>query len=145
MKHLGYAAVLLLLVPAAAGAAVKPFAGPAGWQLSETRGLGSNVQQAWKSSGQSLNFIYDDGLRFDDVIGSIETTASSNRVRRSISLHINCDGRPAYEVAMNFGTSYVRQLVVDEGPGVAKLTYVRPGNLVTPDEVVGAFAEYCNS
>ena len=39
-----------------------------------------------------------------------------------------CDGRRAHEVEMPLGTSIVHQVIVDDAPGVTKLTYVRPVN-----------------
>jgi hypothetical protein len=136
---------LALLIPGIAVAATKPFAGPAGWEQSATAGTAPKIQQSWKSNGQQINFIYDGELKYADVISMIKTNISANNIPTSMNLERTCDGKAAYEVAMVFGKSYIRQVVIDESPGVAKITYVRPDDAQTPGDVTGALSGYCGS
>ena len=136
---------LALLIPGIAAAAAKPFTGPAGWEQSETPGTAPKIKQSWKNNGQQINFIYDGELKYEDVISMIKTNVSTNNIPTSINLERKCDGKPAYEVAMVFGKSYIRQIIIDESPGVAKITYVRPDDAQTPTDVTGAVSGYCGA
>lgn len=123
---IAFAAVL----PLAAVAAAKPFPGPSGWDHTVGATATAQVpraQETWKKSdGALLTYLSDGGLSYDEITGMVRKNISDNGLKTAVDRDRQCDGRRAHEVEMTFGTTVVRQLNVDDAPGVTKLTYARP-------------------
>lgn len=146
------AAVLLALgvvVPIAALGATKPFPGPAGWEHSvnvTATADAPRAQETWKKNdGQQLSYLADAGLSFDDTIALMKKNVTDNGFKPSVDTDRKCDGRRAHEVELTFGSSVVHQLVVDDAPGVTKLTYTRPQSATSAPEVTSALNAYCGT
>jgi hypothetical protein len=56
-----------------------------------------------------------------------------------------CAGRRAYEIELALGPSIVHQIIVDDAPGVTKVTYVRAQGTPPSVEVGTMFDTYCAS
>lgn len=143
------AAALAACIPLAASAAAKPFTGPTGWD--HTVGMTATPaaprsQETWKSSdGQLITFLSDAALSYDDSLALIHKNVASNGFKPAVDKDRTCDGKRAHEIEMTFGTTVVHQIVVDEAPGVTKVTYTHPqGGTISPD-ALAAITAYCGS
>ena len=144
------AAALVLaaaLVPVAAAAAAKPFAGPgAGWEhtvVATASAQSPRAQETWKKGGELLALLSDGGLAYDDIIGMVRKNVADNGLKPAVDRDRTCDGRRAHEVELTFGTSVVHQIIVDDAPGVTKVTYTRPVGTPVGADATGALAAYC--
>ncbi|HEY0382831.1 MAG TPA: hypothetical protein VGC72_11575 [Candidatus Elarobacter sp.] len=134
-------------VPVAVFAATKPFPGPSGWEHS----VGVTVtvdtprsQETWKKSdGEQLTYLADAALSFDDTLARVKKNLVDNAFKASVDVDRTCDGRRAHEVELTFGTSVVHQIIVDDAPGVTKLTYSRPQAVTPAADVTSALNAYC--
>jgi hypothetical protein len=138
---------LAAALPLGAQGAMKAFAGPAGWdhtvQTTATASL-PRSQETWKKSdGESLVLLADDGLAYDDVLAMVVKSAAS--LHASVNRDLTCAGRKAHEVEETFGPTVVHQMIVDDSPGVTKLTYTRPQKTPMSPDVTAAFTAYCGS
>ena len=142
-------AALGLSLPIAAAAAGKPFTGPAGWDhvVAMTASAQSpRTQESWKKSdGELITFMSDDTLSYDDSIAMIHKNVADNGFKPSVDKDRTCDGRRAHEVEMTFGTTVVHQIVIDDAPGVAKLTYTHPQGVPISPDAMSTVAAYCGS
>ena len=138
-----------LSLPIAAAAAGKPFAGPAGWDhvVAMTASAQSpRTQESWKKSdGELITFMSDDTLSYDDSIAMIHKNVADNGFKPSVDKDRTCDGRRAHEVEMTFGTTVVHQIVVDDAPGLTKLTYTHPQGVAPSPDATSTIAAYCGS
>jgi hypothetical protein len=140
-------ALIAAMLPLAASAATKPFAGPAGWE--HTVGLAATPQnprasETWrKSDGELITYLADGGAVYDDTVALVKKNIADNAFKTSVDTDRKCDGRRAHELEMTFGTSVVHQLIVDDAPGVTKLTYTRNQGLPMDPDVTSAITAYC--
>jgi hypothetical protein len=141
-------AALTALLPLAALAAPKPFTGPAsGWD--HTVGATATpqtprAQETWKKSdGEYITYLSDGALAYDDTVAMVKKNITDNGFKTSIDTDRKCDGRRAHEVEMTFGTSVVHQIIVDDAPGVTKVTYTRPTAVAPAADVTTAITAYC--
>ena len=138
---------LAVSLPLGAAAATKPFTGPAGWE--HTVGLAATPQnprasETWrKSDGQLVTYLADAGTVYDDTLALVKKNISDNAFKTSTDTDRKCDGRRAHELEMTFGTSVVHQVIVDDAPGVTKLTYTRNQGLPMDPDVIAAINAYC--
>lgn len=135
--------------PSAAAAALKPFTGPVGWDhtiaATATPAL-PRSQEAWKrSDGEQLIYLADAGLAYDDMVGQVKKNVADNNMKPSLVKDRTCAGQRAYEIELSIGASIVHQIIVDDAPGVTKLTYLRPQGAPPSPLVVSAFEAYCGS
>ncbi len=142
------ALVLAALVPLAAAAAAKPFAGlGAGWEhtvAATATAQSPRAQETWKKSGgEFVTLLSDGGLAYDDIVGMVKKNVTDNALKPAVDRDRTCDGRRAHEVELTFGTSVVHQIIVDDNPGVTKLTYTRPTGTAAGADATGALAAYC--
>jgi hypothetical protein len=139
-------AALLLAVPLAASAAMKPFTGPAGWDHTVETNSPTSVLEIWrKGTTQSIAYLYNSAIVFDDNVATIKKNVADNSMKTTVDKTSTCAGKRAYTVGISMGPTYIEQLVIDEAPGVTKLTYSRPQSDSTPPEVTAALAAYCGS
>ncbi|BDE06984.1 hypothetical protein WPS_22600 [Vulcanimicrobium alpinum] len=142
-----FAAAALLVVPALAAAAPKTFTGPSGWDhtVGATPSASSpRAQETWKKNdGELLTYLADGGLAYDDIVGMVKKNITDNAVKAPVDRDTTCDGHRAHEVEMTFGTSVVHQVIIDEAPGVAKLTYTRPQGAPVAPDVATDLSGYC--
>jgi len=135
--------------PIAASASARPFTGPAGWD--HTVGMAATAQsprtqETWrKSDGQLFTFMSDDTLSYDDSLGMIRKNVTDNGLKPSVDKDRTCGGRRAHEIEMTFGTTIVHQIVIDDAPGVTKLTYTHPQGTPTTSDATTAIAAYCGA
>jgi hypothetical protein len=141
---------LVTFLPWAADAAAKPFAGPSsGWDhtvsATPTAEL-PRAQETWrKSDGEMIAYLSDAALSYDEMVAMVKKNVSDNGLKPSMDLDRKCDGRRAHEVELTLGTSTVRQVIVDDAPGVTKLTYLRPQGSPAGADVARAIAGYCGT
>lgn len=139
---------LAALLPLAASAAAKPFTGPAGWdhtvQTSPTPQVPRDAE-TWKQGADVLTLLSDDGLVYADSVSAVEKNIAQNALKPSVDKDRTCAGRKAHELEMTFGSSIVHQLIIDDSPGVMKLTYTRPQSAQMSADVTNAIAAYCGS
>ncbi len=150
--HLRGLAALIALValPIAAGAAPKPFTGPAsGWDHTVGATPTPQVPRAeemWKKSdGEFVTYLEDAGLSYDDTVAAVKKNVSDNGIKTSVDTDRKCDGRRAHELEMTFGTTIVHQVIVDDAPGLTKITYVRPQSKPMATDVTGVLNTYCGA
>jgi hypothetical protein len=143
-------AALAAFLPLAALAAPKPFTGlAAGWDHTvgaTATAQTPRAQETWKKSdGEYVTYLSDAGLSYDDMVGLVKKNITDNAVKTTVDTDRKCDGRRAHEVEMTFGTTVVHQLIVDDAPGVTKLTYTRPQTTPAGADVTSAITAYCGS
>ena len=138
---------LTALLPLAAAAATKPFPGPAGWE--HTAGATPTPQSpratdTWrKSDGQLITYMSDATVSYDDIVGMVKKNIADNGFKPALDKDRTCEGRRSHELEMTFGTSVVHQVIVDDAPGVTKLTYTRNQGVPMDADVTSAIAAYC--
>jgi hypothetical protein len=136
------------LFPIAALAAAKPFSGPAsGWDhsvVATPTPQQPRAQETWKKSdGELITYLSDGGLSYDDIVGMVRKNISDNGLHPTVDRDRTCDGRRAHEVEMTFGATIVHQIIVDDSPGVTKVTYTRPQGKPMSADVTASFTAYC--
>jgi hypothetical protein len=148
LRAISVLAALIAVVPLAALAAAKPFAGPAsGWD--HTVGATATPQtprgqETWKKSdGELLTYLSDGALSYDDALGMVKKNIADNGLKPSVDTDRKCDGRRAHELEMTFGTTIVHQIIVDDAPGLTKLTYTRPQGTPVGADVTSTLNAYC--
>jgi hypothetical protein len=142
---LALAAVTLL--PQAASAAAKPFAGVAGWDhtvsATPTPALPRD-QESWKNSnGETVSILSDGALSYDDTIASVKKNFADNGMHPNLDKDRTCDGRRAHELELVIGTSVIHQIIVDDAPGLTKLSYTRAQGAPLAPSVASAITAYC--
>ena len=134
---------------AAASAASKPFSGINGWDHTigaTASAQAPRAQETWKKSdGQLVTYLSDAGLAYDDIVAMVKKNVADNGFKTTVDTDRKCDGRRAHEVEISFGTTLVRQIIVDDAPGATKLTYSRPQNSAASPDVMNAIAAYCGA
>ena len=134
-------------LPLAALAATKPFPGPNGWDHSvgaTATAAEPRAYETWKKSdGEQLTYLSDAGLSYDDTLALIKKNVTDNGFKASVDADRKCDGRRAHEVELTLGTTVVHQIVVDDAPGVTKVTYARPQGTPAGADATGALTAYC--
>lgn len=138
---------LAAFIPLAAFAATKPFPGPSGWEhavgATPTAEM-PRAQETWKkSNGELMTYLADAALSYDDSVAAVKKNVTDNGFKTTVDADRKCDGRRAHEVEMAFGTSVVRQIIVDDAPGVTKVTYLRPQDVKPTADATGAISAYC--
>jgi hypothetical protein len=143
-------AALAAFLPLAALAAPKPFTGlTAGWD--HTVGVAPTpqtprAQETWKKSdGELVSYLSDAALSYDDMVAMVKKNMTDNGFKAAVDSDRKCDGRRAHEVEMTFGTTVVHQLIVDDAPGVTRLTYTRPQTTPVGADVTSAITAYCGA
>jgi hypothetical protein len=142
-------AALAALLPLVALAAPKPFNGPSGWD--HTVGATASpqtprAQETWKKSdGEVVTYQSDGGLSYDDIIGMVKKNVADNGIKATVDTDRKCDGRRAHELEMAFGATIVHQVIVDDAPGVTKLTYVRTQGTPAAADATSAITAYCGA
>jgi len=140
---------LTAILPLGAFAAPKPLAGPAGWDHTVGATPTPQVpraQETWKKSdGQLITYLSDGGMSYDDIVGMVKKNISDNNLKPAVDKDRTCDGRRSHEIEMTFGTTVVHQIIVDDAPGVTKLTYTRPLGSPPSPEALGSLTGYCGS
>ncbi len=144
------ALVALVAVPLAVGAAPKPFAGPAtGWDHTvavTATAAAPRAQETWKKrDGEFLTYLEDAGLSYDDTVAAVKKNVSDNNLTAAVDTDRKCDGRRAHEFEMTLGTTVFHQIVVDDAPGLTKITYARPQGVAMAPDVTAALATYCGT
>ncbi|GAC1581173.1 MAG: hypothetical protein NVS3B7_16140 [Candidatus Elarobacter sp.] len=136
-------------LPVAAAAASKPFTGPAGWEHTVGTMPTSELpraQETWKKSdGELLTYLADGGLAYDEIVGMVKKNIAANALKTAVDKDRTCDGRRAHEVEMTFGTTLVHQVIVDDAPGVTKLTYTRSSGTPSGADVTSSVSAYCGA
>jgi hypothetical protein len=134
-------------VPLGAAAATKPFTGPASWQHNVALAAtpqNPRASETWrKSDGEMLTYLADGGTVYDDTVAMVKKNITDNALKTSLDTDRKCEGRRAHELEMTFGTSVVHQLIVDDAPGVTKLTYTRNQGTPMDPDVTAALNAYC--
>jgi hypothetical protein len=140
-------AALAAVRPLTAAAAPKPFAGPDGWDHTvgaTATAQSPRAQETWKKSdSEFVTYLSDGGLAYDDMVALVKKNITENGFKASVDTDRKCDGRRAHEVEMTFGSSVVHQIILDDAPGVTKLTYTRPQGSAIPAGVTSAINTYC--
>ena len=142
-----FVASIVLLTSAVASAAGKPFVGPDGWDhtvgMTATAQL-PRAQESWKKpDGEQLVYLSDGGLSYDDITALVKKNIADNGIKTSVDRDRTCGGKRAHEVEMTFAPSIVHQIIVDDAPGVTKLTYSRPVGTAMATDAVAAITAYC--
>ena len=141
--------LLAIILPIAAFAAAKPFVGPTGWEHlvgAMPTAQVPRAQETWKKSdGELLVYLSDGGLSYDDIVGAVKKNIADNSIRTAMDADRTCAGKRAHEVEMTFSPTVVHQLIVDDAPGVTKLTYSRPDAIKPSDDAKTAIAAFCGT
>lgn len=144
------AATLLAFAAAltpAVSAAPKPFTGPAGWDhavVSTATADSPRSNETWKKSdGESIVLLGDGGLTYADQLALVTKNAAT--LKAAVNRDRTCAGQSAHEVEETFGTTIVHQILIDNSPGVTKITYTRPQTVQPAAEVTAALNAYCGS
>lgn len=143
-------AALAALLPIATFAASKPFAGLSGWEhptpavTTAPAGQAPRAQDTWKKrDGEFVTYLADGGLSYDDVIALVKKNIADNGLKTPVDTDRTCDGRRAHEFELVLGTTVIHQVIVDDAPGVTKLTYARPQEVRAGADVTTAIEAYC--
>jgi hypothetical protein len=140
---------LAACLPLAALAAARPFVGPVGWD--HTVGLAATAQsprssETWhKSDGELITSFSDATLSYDDSIAAIHKNVADNGLKPAVDRDRTCGGSRAHEVEMTFGTTIVHQIVVDDAPGLTKITYSRPSGMSPSVDETTSVTAYCGA
>ncbi len=149
IRTAGALVALIACFPLAATAAARPFTGPAGWDHAVAvapTAQSPRAQETWrKSDGELLTFMSDEGLSYDDSLAMIRKNVADNSLKPSVDKDRTCGGRRAHEIEMTFGTTIVHQILVDDAPGLTKLTYTHPQGTPTGPDVTAAITVYCGA
>lgn len=140
---------LLATLPVAALATARPFTGPSGWDhtvASTPSPQSPRSADTWrKGSGEIVTAIFDGSLAYDDMLAAVHKNIADNSLKPAVDRDLTCGGSRAHEVEMTFGTTIVNQVIVDDAPGVTRITYSRPsGTPVSADETKTITA-YCGA
>jgi hypothetical protein len=142
-------AAIAALIPLSAAAITKPFTGPNGWDhvvAASATPQTPRAQEIWrKGDGETLVYLEDGELGYDDVVAMIHKNITENGIHAAVDKDRTCDARRAHEVEMTFGTVVVHQIVVDDAPGVTKLTYTHPQGAAISPEAISTLTAYCGS
>lgn len=142
-------AALVAFLPVAALAAPKPFTGLTGWDHAvgaTATPQTPRAQETWKKSdGELVSYLSDATLSYDDMVAMVKKNMADNGFKATVDSDRKCDGRRAHEVEMTFGTTVVHQLIVDDTPGVTRLTYTRPQTTPAAADVTSAITAYCGA
>jgi len=149
IRTAGALVALIACLPLAATAAARPFTGPAGWDHTVAvapTAQSPRAQETWrKSDGELLTFMSDEGLSYDDSLAMIRKNVTDNGFKPSVDKDRTCGGRRAHEIEMTFGTTIVHQILVDDAPGLTKLTYTHPQGTPTGPDATAAITSYCGA
>lgn len=140
--------VFAALLPLAASAAAKPFVGPAGWDhtvQSTPTAASPRSAETWKKGGDILTLLGDDGMTYADIVATVEKNVNQNGLHPTVDKDRTCAGRKAHEIEEIFGTTVVHQLIIDDAPGVMKLTYTHPQSSPPSADVANALTAYCGA
>ena len=149
LRTAGALIALAACLPVAAVAAARPFVGPAGWD--HTVGLTATAQsprsqETWhKSDGELITSFSDATLSYDDSVGLIRKNVADNGLKPAVDRDRTCGGSRAHEVEMTFGATIVHQIVIDDAPGVTKITYSRPQGMSASADEATSFTTYCGA
>jgi hypothetical protein len=147
IRTAGALVALVVCLPLAAGAAARPFVGPAGWD--HTVGMtptpqSPRTQETWKKSdGELITFMSDEGLSYDDSLAMIRKNVADNGLKPSMDKDRSCGGQRAHEIEMTFGTTIVHQIIIDNAPGLSKLTYTHPQGTPNSTDATSTITAYC--
>jgi len=140
-------AASIVLLSFAAALAAKPFVGPDGWEHSvgaTPTPQVSRAQETWKKNdGELLVYLSDAGLSYDDIIAMVKKNIADNAIKTAVDKDRTCQGRRAHEIEMTFAPTVVHQIIIDDAPGVTKLTYTRPQGTSFSTDASGALTAYC--
>lgn len=136
------------LLPTAASAAPKQFTGPpSGWDhavVATPTPQTPRSQETWKKSdGELITFLSDGGLAYDDIIVMIKKNITDNKLKPAVDRDRTCAGKRAHEVEMTFGPTVVHQVIIDDAPGVTKVTYTRGQETPASPDATAALNAYC--
>jgi len=140
---------LAACLPVAALAAARPFVGPVGWD--HTVGLTATAQsprsqETWhKSDGELITSFSDATLSYEDSVGLIRKNVADNGLKPAVDRDRTCGGSRAHEVEMTFGVTVVHQIIVDDAPGVTKITYSRPQGMSASADETTSVTAYCGA
>lgn len=137
----------IVLLAATAALAAKPFVGPDGWDhvvgIQPTPQL-PRAEESWKKSdGEQIVYLSDGGLSYDDMVGMVKKNITDNAIKTAVDRDRTCAGKRAHEVEMTFPPTVVHQIIIDDAPGVTKLTYTRPVGTPLGADVSAAITAYC--
>ncbi|MDB5026552.1 MAG: hypothetical protein JWO66_241 [Candidatus Eremiobacteraeota bacterium] len=139
--------VLVAMSSAIALAAPKPFTGPPGWDhtvATTPTPQTPRAQETWKKSdGELMTYLSDGGMSYDDIVAMVKKNLADNAFKPTVDTDRKCDGRRAHELEIVFGTAVVHQVIVDDAPGVTKLTYTRSQGTPAAPDVTTALTAYC--
>jgi hypothetical protein len=143
------ALVAVLALPLAAAGAGRPFTGPAGWDhtvgMTATAQL-PRTQETWKKSdGELFTYLSDEALSYDDTLGMVRKNVADNGFKPSVDKDRTCGGRRAHEIEMTFGNTIVHQIIIDDAPGVTRLTYTHPQGTPASADAITTIAAYCGA
>jgi hypothetical protein len=141
-------AALIAAVPFAALAAPKPFTGPAaGWDHNVAATPSAQAPRAletWKKKdGEYVTYLADGGLSYDETLAAVKKNIGDNGVKTSVDTDRQCAGHRAHEFEMTLGSTIVHQLIVDDAPGLTKITYARPEGTPPAPDATTALTAYC--
>lgn len=144
------AAVLAVccFIPLATIGAPRPFTGPAtAWDHSVAATPSAQAPRAletWKKKdGEYMTYLADAGLSYDDSLAAVKKNISDNGLKTSLDTDRQCAGHRAHEFEMTLGTTVVHQLIVDDAPGLTKITYTRPEGTPAAPDATTALTAYC--
>ncbi|HZO94801.1 MAG TPA: hypothetical protein VFB22_13740 [Candidatus Baltobacteraceae bacterium] len=139
-----------LLAPFAAGAAPKPFTGPAGWNHTVTATpspTSPRSAESWQKGDQNVSALNSTDVVYGDVVAAVHKNMAGNNVHPTVDRDITCAGKPAHELEMTLNGTTFHQLIIDEGTGggTTRITYSRPQSMSPAPDVTAAFTAYCGS
>ena len=140
-------AASFVLLAGGAALAAKPFVGPDGWDhtvaVTPTPQL-PRAQESWKKAdGEVLIYLSDGGLSYDDTVAAVKKNITDNSIKTAVDRDRTCGGKRAHEIEMTFAPTIVHQVIIDEAPGVTKLTYSRPVGSAMGADATAAITTYC--
>src|SRR5581483_7047099 len=92
-----------LLAPFAAGAAPKPFTGPAGWNHTVTATpspTSPRSAESWQKGDQNVSALNSTDVVYGDVVAAVHKSMAGNNVHPTVDRDITCAGKPAHELEM---------------------------------------------
>ena len=141
------AGLIAVSIPLAVSAAPRPFNGPANWDhtvATSADAASTTHSELWKSGdGETLTLLSTAALSYDDVIAAVHKNTAS--LHPAVDRDVTCAGRRAHEIEMTYTSMVTRQLIVDDAPGVTRLTLIHPADKPATTDVMAALQAYCGT
>ena len=138
------ALIAFVALPLVASAAAKPFPALAGWDHTTPHQSTGRLTESYKKGDQLVTYLTDANLSYADQLAAVKKNIADNGIKPTMDTDLSCGGKHAHEVEMLLGITVYHQLLVDDSPGVTKVTYARAQGSSPANDALAALQGYCS-